>query len=172
MTGDPFGGLLHQLFTWLFLGPARVPDMIAFGALLTGLATAVSLPFPVRPVPVSPATSRQQRVAQRLALLAGLAVPGAWDLMVGRAALGALQALGFGLCYAVARAARGEGFLAQIVLAGHRPGYFGDQPAGVPYLASPGLADLAGWLTLALFLANLPLTLWRARAAGVLGGRR
>ncbi len=170
MSADPFGLALRELFSLLWLGGTLLPDLVALAALAAGLAAAVALPLPVRALP-APATpgSRAGRVWRAVAAACGTLVPGAWDLLAGRPGLGALQTLLFGVCYATARGARGEGLLASIALP--RPSYFGDVPAGVAYLAAPALADAAGLLALALFVANIPLTVWRVRAAGVFGLR-
>jgi hypothetical protein len=170
VSEDPLGLALRELFGLLWLGGTLLPDLVAWAALAAGLAAAVALPLPVRALPApTPSGSRASRVWRAGAAACGTLVPGAWDLLAGRPGVGALQTLLFGVCYAAARGSRGEGLLASIVLP--RPSYFGDVPAGVAYLARPALADAAGLLALALFVANIPVTLWRVRAAGVLGQR-
>jgi len=169
---DPFGLALYAVFTRVFLGGTRWPDILTFGALLFGLLAAICLPLSVRAVPATASgPSRVSRAGRALATLLGLALPGAFDLLAGRAARGALQALLFGLCYAVARAARGEGLLAQTLVGPDRWGYFGDVPAGVAYLEAPALANAAALVMFALLLVNIPLTLRQARRAGVFGTR-
>ena len=167
MTGDPYGWALHGLFTRLFLGGSRLPDLLTYGSLVAGLLAAVWLPLPVRALPAAPAgaASWPRRGLRALAVLAGLALPGAWDLLAGRAGLGALQALAFGACYVVARGVRGEGFLGQTLVPADRWGYFGGVPAGPAYLEAPALAHAAVALLVAMLLVNIPVTIRRARRA-------
>lgn len=101
-----------------------------------------------------------------LVALGGLLVPGLWDLLVGRAALGAGLLLAFLLGYAVQAATGTGGWVGRTMAPGATEGYFEGIPAGPFYPGLEGLRWVAVAAMVVLLLVNLPLTFRRARQTG------
>ncbi len=146
----------------------------AYAVWLFTLLALLWLPFAARPVASDPPTrrtpSRWRRVAGRVGLVVGLALPGSADLVAGQAAFGATVLLAFLLASFVSVCVFEGGLLwNQLGLATTVGGSEALFPGVEPGLAYPDLAALgagAAALGAVLLTANAVLV-WRRWRGGV-----
>ena len=156
----------------LWLDAAGVAAWLSLAALLWVF-------LPVRPVRATGseaargrlrgAADRVGRGLRRVVAVVGLAVPGLWDLLVGRAALGAGLLLAFLLAGAAYAASSTGGWVGRVVATGATYDYFEDVPAGPFYPGLDGLREAALVAAVALLLFNVASTWRRARREGAHG---
>lgn len=148
-------------------------DVVAYGSGLLVLLALVWLPLPVRPVAATREASGRrpplERWGRRLALVLGTAVPGAFDLLAGSPAAGALIALGFVLALTVALIVSQGGAIAALTHTHFGGGYFAGVEADVAFPGLAGLGPAALALAVVVFAVNLVVMVrrWRGERAGL-----
>jgi hypothetical protein len=105
-----------------------------------------------------------RRVGLGLAALVGLVLPGTWDLLLGRATLGALIQLVSVGAFAISQTVRSGGFFTQFLVFRDE---FPEVPGGAFYPELAGAGRVATVLLVVIVALNLVVTLRRAWRAGV-----
>jgi hypothetical protein len=154
---------LHQFP--LALGAVIVLDLLTYAAWLLTLLALVWLPLPSRPLAAATPkrTSRAAAAARRAVLVVGSLLPGAFDLLLGSAARGALVASSFLLSVSIAQSIGRGGFFSSLALPVGWGRYFAGVDVGprLPELAAEQYGAIG--LAAAIFLLNLVLVAQEAR---------
>jgi hypothetical protein len=154
---------LHQFP--LALGAVIVLDLLTYAAWLLTLLALVWLPLPSRPLAAATPkrTSRAAAAGRRAVLALGALWPGAFDLLLGSAARGALVTASFLLSVSIAQSIGSGGFFSSLALPVGWGRYFAGVDTGprLPELAAEQYAAIG--VAGAIFLLNLVLVAREAR---------